>query len=237
MMQSNDRNQLKMFKKIIFWLLWISLISYAFLFAPPNQPDTFELITRLSSGDWEGINPLIITLFNLMGIWPMIYACLLFIDGRGQKIKAFPFTIISFGVGAFAILPYLALRQPNPIFSGEKDWLIKILDSRITGILLAIGTIILLAFGLSQGNWSDFIQQWQTNRFIHVMSLDFCLLSLLFPSLLGDDMAKRNLKNPGVFWIVSLVPLLGAVGYLCLRPALPDNSIQVSSNEPRSQEV
>jgi hypothetical protein len=226
-----------MFRQIIFWLLWLGLISYAFLFAPPNQPDTFELITRLSTGDWEGINPLIITLFNLMGIWPMIYACLLFMDGRGQKIKAFPFAIVSFGVGAFAILPYLALRQPNPSFSGEKDWLIKILDSRITGILLALGTIILLFFGLSQGNWSDFIQQWQTSRFIHVMSLDFCLLCLLFPSLLGDDMAKRNLKNSGVFWIVSLVPLLGAVGYLCLRPALPDNSIQVSSNEPRSQEV
>lgn len=226
-----------MFKKIIFWLLWISLISYAFLFAPPNQPDTFELITRLSTGDWEGINPLIIALFNLMGIWPLVYACLLFADGRGQKIKAFPFAIISLAVGAFAILPYLALRQPNPIFSGEKNWLIKILDSRITGILLALGTIILVTFGLSQGDWGDFIQQWQTSRFIHVMSWDFCLLCLLFPSLLGDDMAKRNLKNSGVFWIVSLVPLLGAVGYLCLRPALPDNSIQVSSNEPRSQEV
>jgi hypothetical protein len=226
-----------MFRQIIFWLLWLGLIIYAFLFAPPNQPDTFELITRLSTGDWEGINPLIISLFNLMGIWPMIYACLLFIDGKGQKIKAFPFAIASFGVGAFAILPYLALRQPNPTFSGEKDWLIKILDSRITGILLALGTIVLLVFGLSQGDWGDFIRQWQTSRFLHVMSLDFCLLCLLFPSLLGDDMTRRNIQNPGIFWIVSLMPLLGALGYLCLRPALPDNSIQSSSKEQRSLEV
>ncbi|MCU0532781.1 MAG: DUF2834 domain-containing protein [Hydrococcus sp. Prado102] len=226
-----------MLRQIIFWLLWLGLIGYAFLFAPPNQPDTFELITRLSTGDWEGINPLVISLFNLMGIWPIIYACLLFVDGRGQKIKAFPFVIVSFAVGAFAILPYLALRQPNPTFSGEKNWLIKILDSRITAILLTVGTIILLVFGLSRGDWADFIRQWQTSRFIHVMSLDFCLLCLLFPNLVGDDLARRDIKNSGVYWIVSIIPLLGALGYLCLRPALSDNSIESSSNEQRSLEV
>lgn len=225
-----------MFSKIGFWLLWSSLISYAFLFAPPNQPDTLDLIIRLSTGDWEGINPLIISLFNLMGIWPIIYACLLFIDGRGQKIKAFPFVIVSFAVGAFAILPYLALRQPNPSFSGEKDWLIKILDSRVTGILLALGTIVLLVFGLSQGNWGDFIRQWQTSRFIHVMSLDFCLLCLLFPSLLGDDTTRRGIKNSGFLGIVSLVPLLGALSYLCLRPPLGEQNFQLISNSDRSLE-
>lgn len=214
-----------MFAKISFWLLWVGLIGYAFFLAPPNQPNTFELIIKLSTGAWEGINPLIIALFNLMGIFPLIYACLLFIDGRGQKIKAFPFVLGSFGVGAFTILPYLALRNSNPEFSGKKDWLIKILDSRLTGIILTIGTVILLVFGFSQGNWEDFIRQWQTSRFIHVMSLDFCFLCLLFPSLLNDDLARREIKNPLIFWIVSLVPLLGALVYLCLRPPLPDKSL------------
>ncbi|AFY76108.1 hypothetical protein Ple7327_0676 [Pleurocapsa sp. PCC 7327] len=223
-----------MFAKISFWGLWVGLIGYAFLLAPPNQPDTFELIIKLSTGAWEGINPLIIALFNLMGILPLIYACLLFIDGRGQKIKAFPFVLGSFGVGAFAILPYLALRNSNPEFSGQKDWLIKILDSRFTGIILTIGTVILLVFGFSQGNWEDFIRQWQTSRFIHVMSLDFCFLCLLFPSLLNDDLARREIGNLLIFWIVSLVPLLGALVYLCLRPPLPDKSLAtiLSTQQP-----
>ncbi|MBF2020530.1 MAG: DUF2834 domain-containing protein [Hydrococcus sp. C42_A2020_068] len=223
-----------MFAKISFWGLWVGLIGYAFLLAPPNQPDTFELIIKLSTGAWEGINPLIIALFNLMGILPLIYACLLFIDGRGQKIKAFPFVLGSFGVGAFAILPYLALRNSNPEFSGQKDWLIKILDSRFTGIILTIGTVILLVFGFSQGNWEDFIRQWQTSRFIHVMSLDFCFLCLLFPSLLNDDLARREIGNLLIFWIVSLVPLLGALVYLCLRPSLPDKSLAtiLSTQQP-----
>jgi hypothetical protein len=112
---------------------------------------------------------------------PIIYACVLFIDGRGEKIRAFPFAIASFAVGAFAILPYLALRQPNPEFSGTKDVLIKILDSRWTGVFLTLGTIILLVFGISQGDWNDFIQQWQINRFIHVMSI--VLIEIFFGEL------------------------------------------------------
>jgi len=86
-----------------------------------------------------------------------------------------------------------------------------------------------LSFGLFKGDWADFAQQWQTNRFIHVMSLDFCLLCLLFPALLGDDMARRGWKNSQVFWAVALVPLVGPLLYLCLRPSLPDSGDEVAT--------
>jgi hypothetical protein len=208
-----------MLRKIAFGLLWLGLITYAFVFAPPDQPDTFELIKNLSTGQWQGINPLVIALFNIMGVWPLIYSAVIFIDGRSQKILAWPFAAASFAVGAFALLPYLILRQPNQEFTGEKNLLIKCLDSRITGVVLTIGAAILVAYGL-QGNWGDFVQQWQTSRFIHVMSLDFCVLCLLFPTLLGDDMARRGWKNPSFFWIISLIPLFGPLVYLCLRPPL-----------------
>jgi hypothetical protein len=219
-----------MSRKIGFWLLWVGVVAYAFLLAPPNQPDTVELIKNLSTGKWEGINPLIIALFNIMGIWPLIYSCLMFIDGREQKIPAWPFATASFGVGAFALLPYLALRQPNQEFTGSKDIFLKLLDSRWLGVALTLGTLGLLSFGVLNGNWGDFIQQWQTSRFIHVMSLDFCLLCLLFPALLRDDMARRGLKNSQLFWAVALVPLVGPLLYLCLRPPLPDSGQEVATN-------
>ncbi len=207
-------------KKIGLWLLWASFIAYAFLLAPPDQPDTVELIQNLSTGQWDGINPLVIALFNLMGVWPMIYACLMLIDGRVQRVPAWPFVTLSFGVGAFMILPYLALRQPNETFTGEKNWLIKLLDSRWTGLAIALGTLTLVAYGLLGGDWSNFIQQWQTSRFIHVMSLDFCLLCLLFPLLLGDDMARRGIQDRRWFWLTALIPLVGPALYLALRPPL-----------------
>ncbi len=145
----------------MFWILWLGLVGYAFFLAPPNQPDTFDLIQRLSTGQWQGINPLVIALFNLMGIWPMIYSALLYFDGRGQKVRAWPFAAASFGVGAFALLPYLALRQPNPSFAGSKNALLKFWDSRWIGGALAVGAVVLLVYGLSQGDWVDFAQQWR----------------------------------------------------------------------------
>lgn len=211
-----------MLTKVGLGLLWIGLIVYAFIFAPPDRPDTFELIKKLALFNIQGINPIVVALFNLMGIWPLIYGCLLFIDGRGQKIPAWPFAIASFGVGAFALLPYLALRQPNPEFTGKKDWFLQLQDSKIFGLILTLGAIILLVFGLLKGDWSDFFQQWQNSKFINVMSLDFCLLCLLFPVLLKDDLARREVNNPYWFWSVTLVPLLGPLLYLCLRPSLRD---------------
>ncbi|QIR38246.1 DUF2834 domain-containing protein [Tolypothrix sp. PCC 7910] len=217
-----------MTRKIGFGLLWLGFIVYAFFLAPPDRPDTFELIKNLSIVQWQGINPLVIALFNIMGIWPVIYSAVVLFDGRGQKIRAWPFAIASFAVGAFALLPYLALRQPNPQFQGKKNAVLKLLDSRVTGVGLTIATVILVAYGL-QGNWSEFVQQWQTSRFIHVMSLDFALLCLLFPTLVRDDMARRAWKNPALFWLITLIPLFGPLIYLCVRPPLPERGLDTVS--------
>lgn len=230
-----------MFGKTAYWLLWIGFIVYAFLFAPPSQSDTVELIKNLSIGQWQDINPLIISLFNIMGIWPLIYGCLLFFDGRGQKLPAWLFSTLSFGVGVFAILPYLGLRKPYPEFSGEKHLLLNILDSRILGIFLTVGTSILLIYGLKNGDWENFIQQWQNSRFINVMSLDFCLLCLLFPTLLEDDMSRRGMKKSPWYW-VALVPLLGPLVYLCVRSpqqcgalsSLPETNATITSKQQQS---
>ncbi|AFZ26332.1 hypothetical protein Cylst_4234 [Cylindrospermum stagnale PCC 7417] len=218
-------------KNIAFSLLWLGFISYAFFFAPPDQPDTFELIKNLSTGQLQGINPLVIALFNIMGIWPLIYSTVLFTDGRCQKVPAWPFATASFGVGAFALLPYLALRESNKQFIGKKNILIKLLDSRFTGIALTIGAALLVIYGLQKGDWVNFIQQWQTSRFIHVMSLDFCLLSLLFPALLGDDMARRGWKDHPLFWLFALIPLFGPLLYLCVRPPLPEVGVELITNQ------
>lgn len=209
-----------MLRKIAFGLLWLGFITYAFVFAPPDQPDTFELIKNLSTGQWQGINPLVIALFNIMGVFPIIYSAVLFIDGRGQKIPAWLFAIPSFAVGAFAILPYLALRESNKQFPGKKDFFIKLLDSRFTGIALTLGAIILVAYGLLAGDWGNFVDQWLTSRFIHVMSLDFCVLCLIFPALLGDDLARRQVKNSQLLWLISFIPLFGSLIYLSVRPPL-----------------
>ncbi|MBW4517827.1 MAG: DUF2834 domain-containing protein [Timaviella obliquedivisa GSE-PSE-MK23-08B] len=212
-------------KKIALWALWLGFIIYAFFLAPPESPETWTVIQNLSTGKFQGINPLVISVFNLLGVIPLLYSCLIYIDGRVQKVPAWPFSVGSFVVGAFALIPYLALREPNDTFVGQKNAWLKIMDSRWTGGIVAIATLTLLFYGLMNGDWNDFVQQWQTSRFVNVTSLDFCLVCLLFPVLLGDDMTRRGLKDRRIFWAVALVPLLGAIAYVTLRPPLivPEN--------------
>jgi hypothetical protein len=209
-------------RRLFFAVLWFAFIVYAFGFAPPDQPDTFTLIQKLSTGDWNNINPLIVALFNLMGIWPMAYACLALIDGHHQNALAWPFVLGAFGLGAFLLLPYLIWRDPNPTFTPPKSTLLRWVDSRWLGLSLLVGSVVLMGYGIYAGDWADFVAQWQTSRFIHVMSLDFCLLWLLVPSLLGDDMQRRGLKNARLFGLVSAIPLIGLSAYLTFRPPLPD---------------
>lgn len=211
--------------KLIFGSIWVAFTAYAVLLAPPDRADTLQLIINLSTGKWVGINPLIVALFNIMGVLPMVYACLMLIDGKYQKISAVAFTAVSFGVGAFAILPYLALRESYPT-SQERDvrieqtGIIKLVDSRWLGVVLTIACIGLLAHGITQGNWADFLQQWQTSRFIHVMSLDFCMLVSLLPVLIADDLQRRNFTNPNIVRLLSFIPLFGGLLYLCIRPSI-----------------
>jgi hypothetical protein len=212
------------YDSLFFLGIWATLLGYAFFLAPPDQPDTIDLIFNLSTGQWQGINPLIIALFNLMGIWPLIYLPLMLADGQEQKIAAWPFAMASFMVGAFAILPYLAFRSGHPTDHASpqraRNWLDRGMTSRWYGLGIALAAVTLLTYGLLVGNWSEFIHQWQTSRFIHVMSLDFCLLWLLFPVLWRADLKRWSGAQARYTWGLVLVPVVGAALCLSLRPFL-----------------
>ncbi|GAP94372.1 hypothetical protein NIES2104_08830 [Leptolyngbya sp. NIES-2104] len=141
-----------------------------------------------------------------------------------QQIPAWGFMLASIASGTVGLIPYLALREPNDQFSGEKDPWLALLDSKATGIVLTISTVVFLLFAIVFGDWSLFVQSFQTDKFIHGMSLALVLFALLFPypTLLSDDMARRGLiKESQFFWIVALIPLFGPLAYLCLRPNIP----------------
>lgn len=216
-------------RKIVLWSLWAGFLLYILLFAPPVQASTLTLLKNLFTGHWLEINPVIFSLFSLVGIWLLIYSCLMLVDGRMQKIPAWPFLVASIVSGVIGLIPYLALRESNQEFSGKKDIFLKVFDSRWTGFILTLSTIILLTYGLEMGDWQDFIVQYQTSRFINGMSLAFCLFCLLFPTLLPDDITRRGVENKLILQLVSFTPLLGALFYLCWRPPLWESIPEISS--------
>jgi hypothetical protein len=62
--------------------------------------------------------------------------------------------LTAIATGVIALIPYLALRQPNQLFSGEKDPRISVLESRSTGLTLAISTIVLILYAMVWGVWA-----------------------------------------------------------------------------------
>jgi hypothetical protein len=212
-----------MARSLTLWLIWFGFIIYLLFFAPPLQPDTLQPLQSLLAGQLPYVNPVIVALFSLVGIWLLIYSCLVFPDGRTQSLPAWMFMVAAIGTGVLGLIPYLALRRPNQSFSGEKDPWIALLDSQTTGVILTISTIILVLFALVWGDWSGFAHEFMTNRFVHGMSLAFCLFCVLFPypTLLQDDMARRGLTaDSQLFQIAAWIPLFGPLAYLCLRPSL-----------------
>jgi hypothetical protein len=209
-----------MVRRLGFAGLWLLFLGYATFLAPGDGPETMELIVRLSTGQVAGINPAIVALFNLMGVLPLAYSCLLYADGRGQKIWAWPFAVGAFAVGAFALIPYLGLRQDNAGWIGPKSRTIRFWDARATAIAILVAAVGLVLYGLLAGDWADFGRQWGSSKFIHVMSLDFCLLSLLGSELVPDDMARRGMMDGKWLTVVQWVPLFGLLVYLVVRPRL-----------------
>lgn len=215
-----------MLRKSVLWSVWVGFIAYVLLLAPPlHLPEMIALLINILTFKWGEVNAIILSIFALVGVWLLIYSCLLFIDGRMQKIPFWVFALASVGSGVIGLIPYLALREPNQEFTGKKDKFLNLLDSRSIGIILTIFTIFVLVYGVFAGNWTDYIQQFLGDRFINGMSLAACLFCLLFPTVLGDDMARRGwLRDSQLFWVIALVPLFGALLYLCLRPPLIEST-------------
>ncbi|MBE9159853.1 hypothetical protein IQ265_23900 [Nodosilinea sp. LEGE 06152] len=212
-----------MIRTLTLWLIWLGFIVYVLFFAPPLPADAFQPIQSLLAGQIPAINPVLLSMFSLVGIWLLIYSSLIFIDGRMQSLPAWLFMLGSVATGVIALIPYLALRQPNQEFSGDSDPGLAIFDSRTTGVILTISAIALVLFALLWGDWAGFVQAFLTNRFVHGMSIAFGLFCVLFPypTLLQDDMARRGLSpNSQLFWLIAWVPLFGPLAYLCLRPSL-----------------
>lgn len=213
-----------MSRKIALWLLWAGFIGYIVFLAPPlHLQETLILLKNILTLQWTRVNPVILSIFSLIGIWVFIYSCLLFFDGRMQRLPFWIFAVASLGSGVIGLIPYLALRDANQEFRGAKDGFLNLLDSRNTAIVLTVFTIGVVAFGVLAGDWADFGQKFLSDRFINGMSLAFCLFAVLFPTILGDDMARRGYSSDSqLFWLFALVPLFGPLAYLCWRPPLQD---------------
>ena len=204
--------------------MWIAFVGYATLFAPADRGNTAALIMNALLMDTDKVDAGVIAVFNLLGVVPALYASLLLADGAGRRVPAWPFVIGSCFLGAFALVPYLALREDDGRFLGERRGFVRFFDSRVVGIGLLLSTLSLVGFGLMRGELTRYRALFETEALVHVMTIDFILLTVLFPTVLASDMARRGLQNRRLFSLISCIPLFGPAFYVALRPALSETT-------------
>ncbi|XP_002986148.2 uncharacterized protein LOC9639905 [Selaginella moellendorffii] len=217
------------------YVLWAGLIGYAFTMAPNQTPYRDQLFVEkllLLRGD-EGfsINPVLVTVWFSMGLLPLIYAMLLIPTGRSAKggVPVWPFSLVSFFTGVFALLPYFGLWNPPPPRVTKQElstWPLVVLESKILSFFVAacaLGLAAKAALSNSE-SWSQYFGFFRESRFIHVMSIDFVLLNLLVVFWVFNDITFRRSNNS---WLipVSIIPLVGPALYLLLRPGLPPQMV------------
>ncbi|XP_020675473.1 uncharacterized protein LOC110094552 [Dendrobium catenatum] len=219
---------------VLLFGLWAGLMYYVFRLSPDQTPyrDVYfvQKLLYLKGDDGYQMNEVLVALWNIMGLWPVVYSMLLLPTGRSSssKVPVWPFLLLSFFGGAYALIPYFVLWKPPPPAIGEDEirkWPLNFLESRITASFVVAAGLGLVAYALlANGDvWAEFYQYFRESKFIHVMSLDFLLLSSFAPFWIYNDMTARRWLDKGLWLLpLSLVPLLGPALYVVLRPQLAD---------------
>ncbi|KAK1292107.1 hypothetical protein QJS10_CPB17g00432 [Acorus calamus] len=226
---------------VLLFGLWAALMYYVFLLAPNLIPSLdmyfLQKLLNLKGDDGFVLNEVLVSLWYIMGLWPLVYSMLLLPTGRSSKSKipVWPFIMLSFIGGAYALLPYFVLWRPPPPNIDEDDiqkWPLNFLESKITaGLSLAAGLGLIIYAGLANGDtWMEFYQYFRGSKLIHVTSLDFLLMSAFAPFWVYNDMTARKWFDKGSWLLpVALIPFLGPSLYLILCPSLSSLLTQIPS--------
>jgi len=216
--------------------LWIALTAYAFVLSPNQTPYRDQIFLKLlvglrEPGEEYVVNQVYTALFNVMGIWPAIYASLLIPAGRSEnKVPAWPFVSASFAFGVFALLPYFTLWKPiqgqklplpKEELEGWNRLFMKGAETPVMPALLLAGALAMFyQAGTASGEaWAAYGKLLEESRLVHVTTLDFLCLSALAPFWMANDAEARNWGGRDKWLpVLSVLPVVGPAVYLLLRP-------------------
>mmetsp|Transcript_16127 Transcript_16127/g.34903 ORF Transcript_16127/g.34903 Transcript_16127/m.34903 type:complete len:271 (+) Transcript_16127:1-813(+) len=221
--------------------LWIGLLAYVFMLAPNQTPYRDQLLIKLIVGitkdDTYQVNQVFYCLFNIMGIYPAIYASLLIPAGRSEnKVPAWPFVTLSFAFGVFALLPYfvlwrpakdLELPPPKQELEGWNKLFLRGAETPVMPAVLLAASVYLIGTALTAGSdaWLGYLKLFDESRLVHVTTLDFATLTALAPFWMSNDAQLRDWKDrEKLLPILSVLPVVGPAVYLLLRPKSGEQS-------------
>lgn len=197
--------------KLAFALVWLGLVGYAALLAPPPDPALERTLWHGAwSGRFAGVDPAIVAVFSLLGVIPALSLVLLLRDGLRQRLPGWPFAVAMFALGAFALLPYLVLRSPAPAPARPPGRLTRLLSSRPVGWILLATALALTVYGCVAGHAEAYRRAFGHSALVNVMTFDFAICSALLVVLVSE--ARRldpPWREPPLAAALWRLPLLG----------------------------
>lgn len=132
----------------------------------------------------------------------------------------------------YSLGPYLAFRRLNTeVTSEDATGSRGVFESKLPALGMLGFAFLLTGFVITQGGFSqqisDFLELFQTQRLVHVSTIDFAILSLALYDPITEDIARRYIssdtgKEPSALRYCA-VPVLGPILYLLSRPSLPSS--------------
>ena len=188
--------------------LWMGLVMIAYI-SPPTRPDVGEWVRMTMLGYWIGQEAWLVAVFWLVGLSPLAIAGVLAGDLRARPVPAWPFVLAGFGVGGFAVIPWLVLSGDGGRSGPSMPGMLRDVGGRRWGIGVGVLSGAALACGAWWGDPIGYLSLARSEGFAFIMSFDFAALWLA--TLV---MVRRRSRTRG--WLLALVPVLGPALWVAL---------------------
>ncbi|RLQ90241.1 hypothetical protein [Planomicrobium sp. Y74] len=190
---------------MIFLIIWLLLIVYARYLAPGTGANN-PIFPKLFNGNIGEIDPLVFAVFNSLGIFPMVFLTILLLNDK-QRWPAWPFALLSFGIGAFSLLPYYAFGiRPSDKKLRTPRWLVRFLRSRYWLIVLIIMWTINWLTLLQGFSFADYVDYFFASSLVSVMTVDWLVLYGL--SIYTVQRFYPDARSKGLAWVPIIGPVL-----------------------------
>ncbi len=208
---------------VLFGGAWLLFVVYAVLAAPPDDPAlTRALIHGSLTGDFGAIDPSVAAAFSALGVVPLLATALLARGAARQRIPLWPFAIGMFALGAFALLPYLALRDDVARRLPPAGPVRRVLASRTLAWLVVGALVLLAAWALRSGSAAAYGEAFRTTAMVHVMSIDALVCTLVVHYLVEEERRTGGVRDePRAARVLRWIPLFGAALWNAMVRRLP----------------
>ena len=196
----------------VFGGAWIAFVAYALLAAPPDDPAlTRALVHGTLTGDFGGVDPSIAAVFSALGVVPLLAVALLARRASRQRVPLWPFGAAMFALGAFALLPWVALRDDARSAPPPAGLLRRALASRPVAWLIVVALVVLGAWAIHAGSSAAYARAFRTTAMVHLMSIDAAVCTLLVHTFVEESRRAGDVQvEPAAARVVRFLPLLGA---------------------------